>query len=558
MKRCNEEKTMAIRRIKRTHKQHGLHADAPLFHQNHGRPVTRRDFLSQGFIAGAGLTVGGSLFSLFADPRMAQAALSSDLQALASSSGCPLGTALTGKVPFICFDLSGGANMVGSNILVGGQGGYINSAVGIAGYSKMGVPGGMVPGGIETAPPLNGPNQDTVTSNGDFTDTTLGLPFHSDSAYLRGILDKVDLTLTAPNVNGAIIPARSDNDSANNPHNPMYGIAKTGADGDIVTLIGSRSSESGGNSMAPAALLDPEIRPTKVDRPSDVTGLVDTGDLTAVLTDPADVNAVMESVVRLSDQKAPHINASSVVQDLIRCGYLNAADIADRFVGKEISPDDRNASDPANQIIVNDTTGIFTQAEFDGDREFRKTASVMKMVIDGHAGAGTIQMGGFDYHTGDRATGEVRDLRAGRCIGACLEYARRMSQPLMIYVFSDGSLASNGTIDNSVNGRGKGVWTGDNSSTAAGFFLVFNPSGRPTQFNDASLSSGIQLGWFDQGGSVVTSSSPAANNVNLLVDTVLLNYMALHGEEGNFTNLFGGSLGDAAARDKLTAFGRIT
>ena len=48
--------------------------------------------------------------------------------------------------------------------------------------------------------------------------------------------------------------------------------------------------------------------------------------------------------------------------------------------------------------------------------------------------------GGYDYHTGDRMTGEIRDERAGRCIGACLEYAQRMNVPVMIYVFSDGSV----------------------------------------------------------------------------------------------------------------------
>ncbi len=36
----------------------------------------------------------------------------------------------------------------------------------------------------------------------------------------------------------------------------------------------------------------------------------------------------------------------------------------------------------------------------------------MKLVIDGDAAAGTIEMGGFDYHTGDRATGEARDLES--------------------------------------------------------------------------------------------------------------------------------------------------
>ena len=57
------------------------------------------------------------------------------------------------------------------------------------------------------------------------------------------------------------------------------------------------------------------------------------------------------------------------------------------------------------------TSGIFSQAEYDGDAEFQKTAAVMKMVMSGYAGAGTITMGGYDYHGQGRATGEVRDFR---------------------------------------------------------------------------------------------------------------------------------------------------
>ena len=68
----------------------------------------------------------------------------------------------------------------------------------------------------------------------------------------------------------------------------------------------------------------------------------------------------------------------------------------------------------------------------------------MKMVINGYAGAGTVTMGGYDYHGQGRNTGENRNFRAGRCIGACLEYAARMQKPLMIYVFSDGSLSASG------------------------------------------------------------------------------------------------------------------
>ncbi len=547
-----------------------LSPDAPLFHRDHARPVTRRDFLAQGFISGTGVALGGSLFSLFANPRAAQAALSADLETLAASltlpgnANCTLGGLGAGnKIPFICFDLAGGSNMIGSNVLAGGPNGYMDSPISTAGYSKMGIPGDMVPGVTDpTASPESGPNN-------DFIDIRLGLPFHSDSGFLRGIMDKINPVETAPNINGAVIPARSDNDTGNNPHNPMYGIAKTGANGGIVTLIGSRNSESGGNSMAPAGMIDTSVRPTKVDRPSDVTGLVDTGNLTGVLSDPEDVKAVMESVVRLSDKKIDQVNtqitADAVIKDLVKCGYLKAADIAERFVGKEISPDDRNAKLPADRIIVNDTGGIFTEAEFDGDGEFRKTASVMKMVIDGHAGAGTITMGGYDYHTGNRSVGEARDERAGKCIGACLEYAKRVGKPVMIYVCSDGSVASNGTLDGNDftdPGRGKGVWTGDNSSTAGSFFLVYNPGGQATLLQPApdGLSLHKQIGWFrTSDGSVDTASSPAANNVNLLVETVILNYLALHGTDfkNRYTSLFGSNLGNAFSMDGLTAFNSI-
>ena len=140
-------------------------------------------------------------------------------------------------------------------------------------------------------------------------------------------------------------------------------------------------------------------------------------------------------------------------------------------------------------------------------------------------------MGGFDYHTGERGTGELRDLRAGRCIGACLEYAARRNMPLMVYVFSDGAVASNGRIDDTENGRGKGEWTGDNSSTACSYFLVYNPGTPP------SLIGSRQLGRMSADASVVTSATPAANNPNLLVNLVMLNYMALSGPSPGFPDV---------------------
>jgi hypothetical protein len=300
-------------------------------------------------------------------------------------------------------------------------------------------------------------------------------------------------------------------------------------------------------------MIDPALRPTKVDRPTDVTGMVDTGDLIGVLTQ-ADAVAVMESIERISKFKLDKVNtqvtADAVIKDLVRCGYVKAADIADRF-------GDPTQLDPSQDPDIVGAGGIFTQNEFDNDSEFRKTASVMKMVVNGFAGAGTITMGGYDYHTGDRATGELRDLRAGRCIGACLDYAARLGVPIMVYVYSDGSVFSNGSIDNSANGGGKGVWTGDNSSTASSLMLVYNPGGRPQLLGATPAEQAMhqQIGWMRPDASVETNANPAALQVNLLVETVILNYMALHNEAANFSTVFPGhGLGNAASQDSLTAF----
>ena len=127
----------------------------------------------------------------------------------------------------------------------------------------------------------------------------------------------------------------------------------------------------------------------------------------------------------------------------------------------------------------------------------------------------------------------------------------------MIYVFSDGSVFSNGMIDDSMAGRGKGVWTGDDQQTACSFFLIYNPGGRPVLMGGSADEQARhqQIGYMRPSGDVETSGSPAANNVNLLVETVILNYMALHGQQGQFPIQFPGhGLGSSIMMDRLTAF----
>src|SRR5580693_6742535 len=144
----------------------GLHE--PLRHQDHPRPRTRRDFLAQSFMTGSATVIGPSLLGMLAAPRAAHATLAGDISDLLGPCNITTGA---GKIPFICFDLAGGGNIAGSNVLVGGPKRQLDF-LSVAGYSKLGLPGTMVP---------------SSSAAGSFVDSTFGLRFHSDSAHLRGM-----------------------------------------------------------------------------------------------------------------------------------------------------------------------------------------------------------------------------------------------------------------------------------------------------------------------------------------------------------------------------------
>src|SRR3954465_7953339 len=84
---------------------------APFRHENNPKPMTRRDLLAQGFIGSSAFVLMPSLLSMIANRDAYAAAVCS----------APGGT--TRMMPVIVFDLGGGGNIAGSNIIVGKRGG---------------------------------------------------------------------------------------------------------------------------------------------------------------------------------------------------------------------------------------------------------------------------------------------------------------------------------------------------------------------------------------------------------------------------------------------------
>jgi hypothetical protein len=555
--------------LKKTPRAHG--PNEPFRHENHPRPVTRRQLLGAGFLSGPAFVLAPAWLGALLKPQSA-AALDGTITKFETECNIKGGGGAAGPLPFIVIDLAGGANLVGSEALVGVAGGQTNF-LSAAGYSKQGLPGSMIP---------------TAST---FIDASLGLLFHSDSAIARGIKLKATAA-TLAGVNGVVIPAMSQNDTGNNPLNPMYGIAKAARAvltpttpptqyGQLLTLCGTQSSVSGGNSASPAAYIDATLQPTKIASPADDTGLVSTSGSAP----NQDTLAAMGSQLRIStggvaqtgttvaafDGTAPaaagmpaippgalsstslnsalipgNATADATLREQVRCAYAKTGFTADQFG----SPSSLDPTQDTN--IVAASGAIFTAAELNADADLKKTASVMKLVLNGYAGAGTITLGGFDYHSGNRVDGETKNQKAGLVIGAILDYARRVGRPVMIQVISDGSLTSTGNVDTNPAARGKLGWQGDNQQVAASFILAYSPKGRPTMNTQ-------QIGFSNADGTVNATSSPAANANNLLVQTVILNWMAANGTVANFDTLFPmQGLGAAAGRTPLVAFNQIT
>lgn len=473
-------------------------------HSGHGLPVTRRDFLGRGLISGMGMVFAPTLSTFLAREAHAEC----DLTTLVQGAG---------KIPFISIDQGGGANIAGSNVMVGslGQENFLSPE----GYAKLGLPEAIIPDNVGV-------------------DRTFGIAMHPNSAMLRGMLDKTSVA-TRAGTNGVVIPARSDNDTGNNPHNPVYGIAQAGANGQFVAAVGTRNSDSGGRSVAPDYMIDPTVRPTKVSNSNEAVSLGGGDD------DGFPSGRVAEASAIISNLKLGVITVEQATRELVQCGYdKSSATFNTAITSAELDP---------NQDA--DLQAIFPNGELN-DGDFRKAAAVMKTVIKGFAGAGTIEYGGRDYHQDPRPETDGKDFVVGQVIGATLEYAQRSNQPVMIYVFSDGSVsADTNNPEDDGNGVTKFRWRSDNSQTAASAIFVYQPGGaRPILRGNAANTN--QLGTFRMDGNVETASSPFANNVTALAEMVVLNYLGLHGQQAMFGTdvLVGNGLGTGAAVDPYIAF----
>lgn len=485
--------------------------DQPIIHKDH-KLKTRRDFLGQGLISGMAIAAGPSLYGL----------ISADIAMAAEGCEAPQASA---KTPVLIIDLAGGYSL-GANFILGGAEGQHDL---LNNYRVMGFPDVL------------NPANDSSQINTDF-----GVKMHASSGVLAGMLEQTaSNTALRSKVDGGVFLAQSENDRATNPLNPVFWLAKAGALGDLAATAGTEGSMSGGRSVAPAASFDPTISPVQIRNPGNITNLINLGQIQAEFGNNG-VDKAKKVLKRIEAMSVPKIQSftnqslSEQLKQVAECGFDTSRYTEGSFNAASI--------DPAQDSDISAVYGPLNNSAR------REEASMVKAVVDGLVGVGTLEMGGYDYHGQSRESQDGRDLNVGRVIGRALTMAARKATDLMIYIITDGGVALNTNspqLQQGLNGIEKYRHTGDNSARTGVASLVYrhNASSRADilRTGTANLDTAKrQVGSMTDvnNPSVSTSDGSLIAGVGQVVSgnlaaVLTANYMALHGQEAQLLSVVG-------------------
>lgn len=389
----------------------------PIRPLGHGKPVTRRELLSQGLIPGGAMIITPSLLgAIYSQTAKGQESIAGTC---ASDNSSVQGTAA------IVIELVGGGNIAGANVFVGGRGGQRDA---LGSYATIG-----------------GPATPTAVQ--------YGLLWNSNSQMLAGINSVITDQAIKDKVKGILYCSISNDDLETNLYLPTHHLVHAGAMGKIAKLIGMVGKPGGARSNT--GFLEPGLSPVVINSPRDVRSIVDRHKIAQTLSDDA-LNKIVRTSANMGINSLCKISRRSLSEQMAAicgCRYEKSYQLATEFSADNIDP-------TKDQNIIN----IF------GARNGSPEACISKLVLGGNAGVGVIIKDGFDYHDSTRTTGDAKDREAGVTIGQIIAYAATQNRPVSIMIITDGGVSSNDS----------GAWTADSGVRSAALQISYHPTGVKT------------------------------------------------------------------------------
>ncbi len=467
-------------------------------HEGHAKPVTRREFLSQGFIDLSTVVLMPSLLDIVFQTHLAHAG---ELVCSGSSSA-------PGLVPYLTFDCAGGAALMGNFVPMDKGGNLLPS------YSRLGM--GVQP-----------------TLDAQFGAPMAGVKRGANaSKILQGIID----TTTAQTRSGlrmGIIAHSGNSDSNDNLNNAAMHIAKAGMVGSLIrSPIGTNNSRSGGNTDV--GIYDPALKPLQIRNIADLQNALNYGPTLRNLP-ASQIRAIANATLKMSKAQADRFRGMTLADqfaNLEQCGLTKNVDFAGTVSGV----------DPRQNASFQSIYGIAANS----NNRDSQIATIVMNVLNGTTGPGTITIGGCDYHTNDSATGEAKDAEIGREIGRAIQAAAALGKPLAFQILTDGGISSaDGTGATTTDAER--VWTGDDNGKSMTVVGFFSPQGAARMVRN-------QVGYYTSGQSAARETFVGSSTQNV-GHSVFLNYLALSKRMDLLEKVLPPNTIPSNIRDSLLIFG---
>jgi hypothetical protein len=451
-----------------------------ILHQSHGRPKSRREFLASGLIGTTGYLVMPTLLSVFAKPMQAFAAAQCEGTAIAGAASLPA---------FVGVNLAGGYAFQGGAVI-----GLGLDRKPIANYDivGMGTGNGFFSNNTQSSTMFS--NSVRVPGDGTVT-TTAG----KAGLLMSGIKSRVSATTLAKTAMIQVMVTSND-DNSDNLASPLGMVTSAGLSGDLLGILGTQNTATGIGQKPALAISPPPVFVPKSF--ADITAALKPANSLTQRLSLAQYTKVLDLIKTLSGEQARALASTgasaTTLSDLVQCA-------TDKNLQLAAGADPTTAVDPGLNAQVATVWGLAPATKTSANY---KSAAIAFNAINGHAMAGMIELGGYDYHGAGRASQNASDLRAGQMIGNILETAAILGRKVVIHVTSDGAVSANS------GGAFGSDYNNDAGQHGGTFALFFDPAGAPLLKNDAF---GYQIGALNNGqgnvGGVVSSAAKGAASI---------------------------------------------
>jgi hypothetical protein len=449
--------------------------------EDHSFPISRRELLRLGLISSSGY-----LLSPLVSPVNAQS------QSLIPQS----------MIPFLTFDLAGGAAMAG-NFLTSQSGGintYLNELCDdykSHGWNPRGSNALDFSFGLPMASqPIVNANNTTYTSK-----------------MLQGMKQRIPQeywgSATEFNQGGNLKLASfahfSQDDTSGNRSSALTYISRAGLIGSKTkTGLGNANSSSGGNSSS--ALDDSRLKPTAIFSINNILELTSLGSGLDALSE-SDRKEILASILEQNKFQGNLAKFNEIYQKTFSNGTPHLE--GDPRKNAEIAP-------IYNIANANENSATVVQA------------AIVYNVLMGYSGPGVISIGGCDYHDRSQVTGDRKDLEIGIAIGNAVRMAALLKKPLMFQIITDGSVYAPSSANF------ERVWVGDSNVRSLSILGYFNPVKKPELRQ-------IQLGSYTKFG-VVDQETEMGKGPGQMITSVLANYLSANNQLGKLGSILGRDL----------------